>query len=83
MANNIFRRLTSTPEMMAVFDDVSFVKAMLEFELALAVAEAENGLFEWLLAVLLGVDDCDGCEVYDVFDFVAALEDVNRFVHAD
>ena len=54
MANNIFRRLTSTPEMMAVFDDVSFVKAMLEFEHALAVAEAENGLFEAHIAEIIG-----------------------------
>ncbi len=46
MVNNIFRRLNSTPNMMALFDDVSFVQAMLDFERALAFVQAENGIFE-------------------------------------
>ena len=54
MANNIFRRFASTPEMMAVFDDIFFVKAMLKFENVLAAAEAENGIFEACVAEQIG-----------------------------
>ena len=54
MANNIFRRLNSTPNMMALFDDVSFVEAMLDFERALAFAQAENGIFEPYTAEIIG-----------------------------
>ena len=32
--------------MITVFDDVSFVQAMLDFERALSAAEAENGIIE-------------------------------------
>ena len=32
--------------MITVFDDVSFVQAMLDFECALSAAEAENGVIE-------------------------------------
>ena len=35
------------------------------------------------LLPLLGVDHRDAGEVDDVFDLVAALEDVDRLVHAD
>ena len=54
MANNIFRRLNSTPNMMALFDDVSFVQSMLDFERALALAQAENGIFELYTAEIIG-----------------------------
>ena len=54
MVNNIFRRLNSTPNMMALFDDVSFVQAMLDFERALAFAQAENGIIEPYTAEIIG-----------------------------
>ena len=54
MVNNIFRRLNSTPNMMALFDDVSFVQGMLDFERALAFAQAENGIFEPYTAEIIG-----------------------------
>ena len=40
--------------MMALFDDVSFVQAMLDFERALAFAQAENGIFEPYTAEIIG-----------------------------
>ena len=54
MVNNIFRRLNSTPNMMALFDDVSFVQAMLDFERALAFAQAENGFIAPYTAEIIG-----------------------------
>ena len=54
MANNIFRRLTTTLNMITVFDDVSFVQAMLDFERALSAAEAENGIIEDDVAEIIG-----------------------------
>ena len=40
--------------MMTVFDDVSFVQAMLDFECALSAAEAENGVIEDDAAEIIG-----------------------------
>ena len=66
MANNIFRRLTSTPTMMAVFDDVALVQAMLDFERALATAEAENGVIETAAAGFIG--SCCDASYFDLDD---------------
>src|SRR5687768_10557689 len=44
MAAPVFEGFLSTPEMLAVFDDAAFVRAMLDFEAALACAEADEGL---------------------------------------
>ena len=66
MANNIFRRLTSTPTMMAVFDDVALVQAMLDFERALATAEAENGVIETAAAGFIG--SCCDASFFDLDD---------------
>ena len=46
MTNQIFRRLTTTPQMMSVFDDVGILQAMLSFEKALAKAESKCNIFE-------------------------------------
>ena len=40
--------------MITVFDDVSFVQAMLDFERALSAAEAENGIIEDDVAEIIG-----------------------------
>ena len=40
--------------MITVFDDVSFVQAMLDFECALSAAEAENGVIEDEAAEIIG-----------------------------
>ena len=40
--------------MITVFDDVSFVQAMLDFERALSAAEAENGVIEDDVAEIIG-----------------------------
>ena len=44
MAVSLFDTLLSTPEMIAAFDDAAFIQAMLDFEAALAAAQAEEGL---------------------------------------
>ena len=46
MTNQIFRRLTTTPQMMSVFDDAGILQAMLDFEKALAAAESKCNIFE-------------------------------------
>jgi 3-carboxy-cis,cis-muconate cycloisomerase len=45
MTNQIFRRLTSTPQMMAVFNDEAMLQAMLDFEKSLAVAGSRCNMF--------------------------------------
>jgi len=44
VAVSLFDTLLSTTEMIAAFDDAAFVQAMLDFEAALAAAQAEEGL---------------------------------------
>jgi 3-carboxy-cis,cis-muconate cycloisomerase len=44
MAVSLFDTLLSTPDMIAAFDDAALVQAMLDFEAALAAAQAEEGL---------------------------------------
>ncbi len=46
MTNQVFRRLTTTPQMMSVFDDAEILQAMLDFEGALAAAGSRCNLFE-------------------------------------
>ena len=46
MTNQIFRRLNSTSQMMIIFDDESILKAMLDFEKALALAQVRSDMFE-------------------------------------
>jgi 3-carboxy-cis,cis-muconate cycloisomerase len=41
---SLFDTLLSTPEMIAAFDDAALIQAMLDFEAALAAAQAEEGL---------------------------------------
>ena len=54
MTNQIFRRLASTSQMMSIFDDEAVLQAMLDFERALAVSEAQCGLFESSVADSIG-----------------------------
>jgi len=44
LAVSLFDTLLSTPEMIAAFDDAALVQAMLDFEAALAAAQADEGL---------------------------------------
>lgn len=44
MAVSLFDTLLSTPDMIAAFDDAALIQAMLDFEAALAGAQAEEGL---------------------------------------
>jgi 3-carboxy-cis,cis-muconate cycloisomerase len=44
LAVSLFDTLLSTPEMIAAFDDAAFIQAMLDFEAALAAAQADEGL---------------------------------------
>ena len=44
MAVSLFDTLLSTPDMIAAFDDAALVQAMLDFEAALAAAQADEGL---------------------------------------
>jgi 3-carboxy-cis,cis-muconate cycloisomerase len=44
LAISLFDTLLSTPDMIAAFDDAAFVQAMLDFEAALATAQADEGL---------------------------------------
>ncbi len=44
MSASVFERFLSTPEMIAVFDEVAIVQGMLDFEAALARAQAAEGL---------------------------------------
>jgi 3-carboxy-cis,cis-muconate cycloisomerase len=45
MTNQVFRRLTTTPQMMSVFGDTEILQAMLNFEGALAKAGSKCNLF--------------------------------------
>ena len=44
MAISLFDTLLSTPDMIAAFDDAALIQAMLDFEAALATAQADEGL---------------------------------------
>jgi 3-carboxy-cis,cis-muconate cycloisomerase len=44
VAVSLFDTLLSTPDIIAAFDDAAFVQAMLDFEAALAAAQADEGL---------------------------------------
>jgi 3-carboxy-cis,cis-muconate cycloisomerase len=44
MSALVFEGFLSTPEMLAVFDETAVVQAMLDFEAALALAQAEEGV---------------------------------------
>jgi 3-carboxy-cis,cis-muconate cycloisomerase len=44
LAISLFDTLLSTPDMIAAFDDAALVQAMLDFEAALATAQADEGL---------------------------------------
>ena len=44
MAVSLFDTLLSTPDMIAAFDDAALIQAMLDFEAALAAAQADEGL---------------------------------------
>jgi 3-carboxy-cis,cis-muconate cycloisomerase len=44
LAVSLFDTLLSTPDMIAAFDDAALVQAMLDFEAALATAQADEGL---------------------------------------
>ena len=46
MTNQVFRRLTTTPQMMSVLGDVEILQAMLDFEGGLAQAGSRCDLFE-------------------------------------
>ena len=50
MTNQIFRRMTTTPQMMSIFDDIGMLQAMLDFEKALAAAGSKCNIFEPAIA---------------------------------
>ncbi len=50
MTNQIFGRLTTTPQMMSLFGDEAMLQTMLDFERALAEAEARCGVFSTSVA---------------------------------
>src|SRR5262245_50246635 len=66
----VFEGFLSTPEMLAVFGERSFVQAMLDFEAALARAEAAEGLLTPHAADVIG-GACKA-EVFDIAALVAA-----------
>jgi len=70
MSVSLFDSFLTTPEMIAVFDDAAIVQAMLDFEAALANAEAAEGVIPAAAARVIG----DACDVrrYDIPAIVAA-----------
>ena len=59
MVNQIYRRLTATPEMLKLFDDEAMIQAMLDFERGVAEAEAKCDIFNLSVASTIS----DVCEV--------------------
>ena len=55
MSVSIFDSFLTTPACIAVFDDVAVVQAMLDFEAALARAQATQGMFSEAVALDIGV----------------------------
>ena len=70
MSVSLFDSFLTTPEMTAVFDDAAIVQAMLDFEAALANAEAAEGVIPTAAARAIG----DACDVhrYDIAAIVTA-----------
>ena len=58
MAVSLFDNLLGTPDMIAAFDDEALVQAMLDFEAALAAAQADEGLLPQAVARAIGAA-CD------------------------
>ena len=54
MTGQIFRRLTTTPDVMKIFSDTAMVQAMLDFEKALAFSEAKCKIFDEGFAEIIG-----------------------------
>ena len=69
MAVSLFDTLLGTPGMIAVFDDAALVQAMLDFEAALAAAQADAGLLPRDSAAAIGA----ACAV-ERFDIPALVE---------
>ena len=70
MAVSLFDTLLSTPEMIAAFDDAAIIQAMLDFEAALAAAQAAEGLLPASAAHAIGAA-CDAGR-FDIPALVAA-----------
>src|SRR6218665_558110 len=70
MSAGVFEGFLSTPQMLALFDERSVLQAMLDFEAALARAQAQEGLIpQAAAAAIVGV--CKA-ELYDLHAVVAA-----------
>jgi 3-carboxy-cis,cis-muconate cycloisomerase len=54
LAVSLFDTLLSTPDMIAAFDDAALIQAMLDFEAALAAAQADEGLLPRPAALAIG-----------------------------
>jgi len=67
---SLFDTLLSTPEMIAAFDDAALIQAMLDFEAALAAAQADEGLLPRTAAQAIAA----ACQVdrFDIPGLVAA-----------
>ena len=70
MTMSIFDKLLASPNMMAVFDDAAIVAAMLDFEAALAAAQAEEGVVPLTAAQAIAAA-CDAA-AYDIPALVTA-----------
>jgi 3-carboxy-cis,cis-muconate cycloisomerase len=68
VAVSLFDTLLSTPDMIAAFDDAALVQAMLDFEAALAAAQADEGLLPRTAALAIAA----ACRV-DRFDIPALV----------
>ena len=70
MSALVFESFLSTPEVLAVFSETSLVQAMLDFEAALARAQAAEGMIP--AAAALTIADACKRELFDVPAIVAA-----------
>jgi 3-carboxy-cis,cis-muconate cycloisomerase len=70
LAVSLFDTLLSTPDMIAAFDDAALIQAMLDFEAALAAAQADEGLLPPPAAQAIGA----ACKAdrFDIPGLVAA-----------
>ncbi|TMB85807.1 MAG: 3-carboxy-cis,cis-muconate cycloisomerase, partial [Chloroflexi bacterium] len=70
MSALVFESFLSTPEIIAVFSETAFVQAMMDFEAALARAQAAEGVIPASAAQAIG-GVCKA-ELFDVAAIVAA-----------
>jgi 3-carboxy-cis,cis-muconate cycloisomerase len=71
VSNQLFDRYFTSPAMREVFCDASRVQAMLDFEAALARAEAGVGLIP--VDAVASIEAACGAELYDFADLAAAI----------